>query len=182
MAHACHATVSWARGDAVFRDGRDSRGHGRIFDRLSVPGMAPLAALASRHAKSGTFFRDPGFETFAKAPRGLDTKPVLIKWISYHLLSFLDFGCRIGFVVDSSRAAMAGEMTPNAAGKRDVAGITLRSAPRFSGERRPTAGQVDHLHHRAHENCHMAHVLRSDVIIAPVPPSGAGDAHQDLQS
>ncbi|QTL03089.1 OsmC family protein [Aquabacter sp. L1I39] len=155
MAHAYNATISWSRGEAVFSDGRYSRGHMWTFDGLSFPGSSsPLVV------------RPP-----LSREDAIDPEEALVGALaSCHMLFFLDFARKAGFVVDSYSDAAVGEMGPNASGKLYVARITLNPDARFSGEKLPSAEDIAALHHRAHEECYVGHSLRADIVISPVLP------------
>lgn len=45
----------------------------------------------------------------------------------------------------------------------------LRQAA-FSGEKLPTRGEIDELHHKAHEECYIANSVTADVRCVPVYP------------
>jgi organic hydroperoxide reductase OsmC/OhrA len=62
-----------------------------------------------------------------------------------------------------------GVMTTNAQGKLWISTVTLRPDVTFDGERRPTAQQIDALHHRAHEECFIANSVRTEVTVQPAP-------------
>ncbi len=41
--------------------------------------------------------------------------------------------------------------------------VTLRPEVIFSGENLPTREQIEHMHHRAHEECFIANSVKADV-------------------
>jgi organic hydroperoxide reductase OsmC/OhrA len=59
-------------------------------------------------------------------------------------------------------------MGRNAAGKEYVSRVTLHPAVAFSGDRRPTAAELDALHHRAHEECFIANSVLTEIRCEPV--------------
>jgi organic hydroperoxide reductase OsmC/OhrA len=54
------------------------------------------------------------------------------------------------------------------AGRWWIARVTLRPRIVFSGERRPTAAELDDLHHKAHDGCFIANSVKTEVLIEPV--------------
>ncbi len=152
MAHDYHATIRWQRGDAAFTDGRYSRGHVWAFDGIEVPGSSAPGSVRVPLSREDAV--DPEEALVAAAS-------------SCHMLFALDFARRGGFRVDSYEDAATGEMTPNEKGKLFVSRITLTPVMVFSGEKLPSAGDVDLIHQRAHEECYVAHSLRAEIILAP---------------
>jgi organic hydroperoxide reductase OsmC/OhrA len=53
-------------------------------------------------------------------------------------------------------------------GKIVVAKVRLRPLVSFSGATAPTNGELDALHHEAHEACYIANSITSEVICEPV--------------
>lgn len=50
--------------------------------------------------------------------------------------------------------------------------LTLRPQVTFCGEHVPTAEQIEHLHHQAHEECFIANSVKTEVRCEPVFPDG----------
>lgn len=151
MGHSYEATIRWTRGDAVFTDGRYSRGHVWAFDGIEIPGSSAPSSVRVPLSRADAV--DPEEALVAAAS-------------SCHMLFALDLARRAGFRVDSYEDAAVGEMTPNAAGKLFISRITLNPVMTFSGDKRPTPEEVETLHHRAHEECYVAHSLRAEIVIA----------------
>ncbi len=136
------ATVAWHRHGSVFTDNRYSRAHDWIFD-----GGAVVAASSSPQV-----VRAP-----LSNPAGVDPEEAMVAALSScHMLFFLGFAAADGYVVDSYRDDAVGTMTADADGRTWLADVLLRPDVVFSGERRPDAAAVDHLHHRAHADCYIA--------------------------
>ena len=152
MGHDYHATIRWARGDAAFTDGRYPRAHVWAFDGIEVPGSSAPGSVRVPLSREDAV--DPEEALVASAS-------------SCHMLFALDFARRGGFRVDSYEDAAVGEMTPNEKGKLFVSKITLSPVMVFSGDKLPTAEDVAALHHRAHEECYVAHSLRAEIVILP---------------
>lgn len=143
------ATIDWQRGDDAFTDNAYSRAHTWHFDGgLTVP------ATASPH-----HVRPP-----MSAPGNLDPEQALVAAASScHMLWFLYYAALAGFRIDRYRDEADGVAAKNAAGSNWMPRITLRPDVTFSG-REPSPADVDHLHHQAHQSCHIANSLRTDIV------------------
>ncbi|MDQ2670005.1 MAG: OsmC family protein [Gemmatimonadota bacterium] len=143
------ATIRWERHDTVFTDQRYSRGHVWEFD-----GGVEVPASSSPHSVR------PPYSVEA----AVDPEEALVAAISScHMLWFLSFAARRGFVVDDYRDAAAGVMGPNAEGKTAMLEVTLRPAIRFAADACPSAEELAELHHEAHEACYIANSLKTRV-------------------
>jgi organic hydroperoxide reductase OsmC/OhrA len=151
MAHEYRASLKWARNGAAFTDQRYSRAHTWSFDGgITVPGSS--SPLSVRLPYSVAEAIDPE-EAFVAALS------------SCHLLTFLYVAAKQGYVVDSYADEPVGVMTKNDRGKMWVSKVTLHPEIVFAGEKRPTAQQLDELHHLAHEECFIANSVKSEVVI-----------------
>lgn len=146
------ATVEWTRGDQPFSDRRYSRAHDWRFDGgtvvrgSSAPSSVPL----------------PMSDAAAVDPEEALTAAVS----SCHMLFFLDFAARAGFVVDRYLDEAVAVMGKDERGKTAITRVTLRPAVTFVGGAPDTAA-LDALHHRAHEACYIANSIRADVRVEP---------------
>ena len=86
---------------------------------------------------------------------------------SCHLLWFLGIARQHGYVVDSYEDEAVGVMTKNADGKLFISTVTLRPRIVFAGDMQPDAAALERLHHEAHEECFIAHSIRSEVRVEP---------------
>jgi organic hydroperoxide reductase OsmC/OhrA len=155
MAHEYRATVRWDRDGAVFTDNRYSRAHVWEFDGgLEVP--ASSSPLTVRPPLSREDAVDPE-EAFVAALS------------SCHMLFFLYFAVKHGFVVDRYEDRAVGIMEKNERGKLFVSKVTLDPHIEFSGEKRPSAEEIADIHHRSHEECFVANSVRSEVVVAGLP-------------
>jgi organic hydroperoxide reductase OsmC/OhrA len=151
MTHQYRATVTWRRGDAKFTDQRYSRGHEWSFDGgVTVP--ASSSPLSVRLPYSVAEAVDP-------------EEALVAALASCHMLTFLYVAAKQGFVVDSYADDAVGEMSKNERGKLWVSRIILSPAIVFVGEKRPSAEQLDELHHLAHEECYIANSVKSEVVV-----------------
>jgi len=87
------------------------------------------------------------------------------------MLWFLSIAARRGYVVDDYRDEAVGVMAKDGGGAMAMTRVTLRPDVRFAGERRPSAGDVEAMHHEAHERCFIARSVKTDVRCEPVPGS-----------
>ncbi len=155
MAHEYTATVRWERGGGSFADNRYSREHVWLFDGGTQVPASPAAANMP-----------PGC---ARAD-AVDPEEAFVAAISScHMLFFLAFAGKRGFVPDSYEDNALGVMTKNEPGKLFVSRVTLDPKIAWSGENRPSAEEVAALHHRAHEECFLATSVRTEVVVAGVP-------------
>ena len=59
-------------------------------------------------------------------------------------------------------------MGKNASGRTMVARVTLRPRIEWAGQKRPTAEDLDALHHASHEHCFIANSVACEVRVEPV--------------
>lgn len=147
------ATVTWERQGAVFTDRRYSRGHRWEFDG----GTAVPASSSPQSVR-------PPYSVEA----AVDPEEALVAAVSScHMLWFLSFAAKRGFVVDRYRDTAAGRMGPNDEGKTSIVEVTLRPAITFAADACPSAEEVAELHHQAHEACYIANSVKSTVRVVP---------------
>ena len=152
--HQYTAQVIWSRDDAVFTDQRYSRGHKWRFDGgIEVP--ASSSPLVVRPPLSVTAAVDPE-EAFIAALS------------SCHMLFFLSFAARGGFLVNEYVDDAIGIMGKNPAGRTAVTKVTLRPRVSFAEGRQPTPQELHGLHHKAHEECFIANSVTTEVRCEPV--------------
>lgn len=146
------ATIRWSRNGATYTDGRYSRAHEWAFD-----GGAVVAASSSPHVVPLPMSDE----------RGVDPEEAFVASLSScHMLFFLDFARRDGFVVDSYVDASEGVMEKNAEGRMAMTRVTLRPRIAWNGEA-PDQRTVADLHKKAHEACFIANSVRTDVRVEP---------------
>ena len=86
---------------------------------------------------------------------------------SCHMLFFLAYAAKGGFVVDRYLDSAVGVMGRDERGRTAITQVILRPAIDWSGDVRPDATAIDDLHHRAHEACYIANSIRAEVRIEP---------------
>lgn len=149
------ATVEWQRDGATFTDNRYSRAHTWRFD-----GGAAVPASSSPQVLPPPL----------SDPAGVDPEEAFVAAISAcHMLWFLSLAARQGFVVERYRDEAVGVLEKNQAGKQAITRVTLRPAIQFAGDRRPSADELDGLHHKAHDNCFIANSVLTDVTVEGRP-------------
>lgn len=149
--HRYEATISWSRGDQPFTDNRYSRAHTWRFDGgVEVPASASPSVVPLPMSVA----------------ENVDPEEAYVAAISScHMLTFLWVAGRMGFVVDSYVDNAVGVMEPNAAKKLWVSRVSLRPQITFGGDRKPTAAELDDMHHKAHEDCFIANSVKTAITV-----------------
>lgn len=147
------ATVAWSRGSQAFSDGKYSRAHTWRFD-----GGAEVRGSASPQV-----VRPPLSDEAAVDPE----EAFIASLASCHMLFFLDFARRAGFVVDRYEDAAEGALGKDAQGRMAMTSVTLRPKVAFSGDKQPSAQDLDQLHHKSHEACFIANSVKTEVRVEP---------------
>ncbi len=149
-----NAVIEWTRDGAAFTDNRYSRGHRWRFDggievlASSSPAVVPLPMSVAE---------------------AVDPEEAFVASLSScHMLSFLYIAAKRGFVVDDYKDEAVGVLGKDASGGRAMTRVTLHPETRFSGNKRPTANDLDAMHHEAHEMCFIARSVKTDVRCEPV--------------
>ena len=147
------ATVEWSRGDQPFSDNRYSRAHDWRFDGGAVVrGSSAPSSVAAPMSD----------------PAAVDPEEALVAAVSScHMLFFLAYAGKAGFVVDDYHDDAVGRMGKDERGRVSITEVTLRPAVVFAGETRPDAVALAALHHRAHEACYIANSIRAGVTVEP---------------
>jgi len=148
------AQVIWHRGEQDFLDNRYSRKH-----RIRFDGGVEIAGSSSPHVVPL-----PMSESAAVDPE----EAFVAALSSCHMLWFLSIAAENMFRIDSYVDAAAGQMGRNSDGKLAMTQVTLHPAVQFSGDRRPTSEQIEHMHHEAHEACFIANSVKTTVLCEPV--------------
>ena len=145
------ATIRWTRtGEGDFAKGQYSRAHQWEFDGgLTVP------ASPSPHIVPAPW----------NDPSGVDPEEAFVASLSScHMLFFVDFARRAGFVLDSYVDEASGVLEKRADGKTAVTKVTLRPQLEWTGDK-PTAEQLADLHHRSHESCFIANSFNGEMTV-----------------
>ena len=75
---------------------------------------------------------------------------------SCHMLTFLAIACKQKFVLDSYEDEAVGHLEKDADGKLAITRVELRPKITWGDDRKPSAEELDKMHHAAHENCFIA--------------------------
>lgn len=148
------ATIRWTRDPGTdFARGQYSRAHSWEFDGgLTVP------ASPSPHIVPAPW----------NDPNGVDPEEAFVASLSScHMLFFVDFARRGGFVVDSYVDEAEGILDKRDDGKMAMTYVTLRPKVTFSGPNPPTSEEIEKLHDRAHEACFIANSVTTEVRVEP---------------
>lgn len=148
------AEVLWQRNGENFLDNRYSRKHLLRFDGgLEVPGSSSPHVVPLPMSDAAAV--DPE-ETFVASLS------------SCHMLWFLGIAAKNGFCVDRYFDTAVGLMGKDAAGKMAMTTVTLKPGAAFSGKCVPDRGQIERMHHEAHEKCFIANSVKTEIICKPV--------------
>ena len=147
------ATVRWTRDPGTdFTKGQYSRAHEWAFD-----GGAVVPASPSPHVVPAPW----------SDQAGVDPEEAFVASLSScHMLFFVDFARRAGFVVDEYVDEAEGVLKKRADGKMAMTRVTLRPRVTWGGDP-PDEATIAGLHHRAHEECFIANSVTADVTVAP---------------
>ncbi len=144
------ATISWERSDSPFVNGDYTRAHVWSFD-----GGLTFAASASPHIVPLPYSK----------PENVDPEEAFVASLSScHMLFFLSIAATRGFVVDHYRDSAVGYLEKDAYGKLAMTRVILRPAAAYSGKKIPTVGEIEGIHHQAHERCFIANSVKTLVI------------------
>ena len=146
-------TIRWTRtGEGDFIKGQYSRAHQWAFD-----GGAVVPASPSPHIVPAPW----------NDPAGVDPEEAFVASLSScHMLFFVDFARRAGFVVDSYVDEAEGVLDKRGDGKMAMTRVTLRPRVTWGGSAPEEAALAD-LHHRAHEACFIANSVTTEVSVEP---------------
>jgi organic hydroperoxide reductase OsmC/OhrA len=148
------AEVLWLRNEQDFISNRYSRRHLLRFD-----GGVEVAGSSSPHVVPL-----PMSDAAAIDPE----EAFVASLSSCHMLWFLSIAAKRKFCVDRYFDAAVGTMGKNDNGKFAMLVVTLKPEVSFSGELVPTAEQIEHMHHEAHEECFIANSVKTEVRCEPV--------------
>jgi organic hydroperoxide reductase OsmC/OhrA len=108
-----------------------------------------------------------GGPAYLGSPANVDPEEAFVASLaSCHMLTFLSIACKQKFVLDSYEDEAVGHMEKNTDGKLAITRVELRPKITWSGNRRPSAEELDKMHHAAHENCFIANSVKTKVTVA----------------
>ncbi len=146
------AILEWQRNGADLLKGKYSREHRWSFDGgQTVPASSAPSVVPAPYSN----------------PACVDPEEAFVASIaSCHLLTFLYVASKAGFVIDEYRDEAVGIMAKNEKGVPWVSTVRLNPRISYSGDRKPTAEETEHLHHQAHEQCFIANSIKTEVTVA----------------
>ncbi|HET9854911.1 MAG TPA: OsmC family protein [Methylomirabilota bacterium] len=153
------AAIRWklAADGETFLKGRYSREHTWAFDGgVTVPASPSPGVVPAPWSN----------------PAHVDPEEAYVAAISScHMLTFLYVAMRAGVVVTSYEDDAVGVMRKNERGVIWVSAVTLNPRIAYGGAKPPTAADVEHLHHLAHEQCFIANSVKTEIRIGVKPPA-----------
>jgi len=148
------ATIKWQRDDQDFLDDNYSRGHIWEFDGgVSVPASASPHIVPPPKSVADNVNPEEAF---------------VASLSSCHMLFFLSIAAKNGYVIDNYTDCAVGHMARNEQGQFAMTKVTLRPRVAFSGDKQPTAEQLEKIHEQSHEQCFIANSVRTEVSTEPV--------------
>ena len=146
------ATIRWTRkADGDFTKGQYSRAHTWEFD-----GGVTVPASPSPHVVPA-----PWSDLSAVDPE----EAFVASLSSCHMLFFIDFARRAGFVLDGYIDEAEGILDKRQDGKMAMTRVTLRPRIQWGGEAPSDGPTIADLHHRAHEACFIANSVTTEVTV-----------------
>ena len=144
-------TIRWTRDPSTdFSKGQYSRAHEWAFD-----GGAVVPASPSPHIVPAPW----------NDPAGVDPEEAFIASLSScHMLFFVDFARRAGFVIDEYVDEAEGMLEKRGDGKVAMTSVALRPRVTWAGDP-PDEAAIADLHHRAHEACFIANSVTTEVTV-----------------
>ncbi len=145
------ASVIWQRAEgAKFTDNRYSRAHRWQFDGgADVPASSSPAVVPAPLSE----------------PAGVDPEEAFVASLSScHMLWFLFYAAKGGFVVDSYRDDAVGHMEKIPGGSQWMSSVVLRPQVVFSGAA-PDAAKLAEMHDHAHHACFIANSVKTVVTV-----------------
>ena len=145
------ATIRWNRNESgeAFAKGQYSRAHEWAFD-----GGAVVPAGPSPHIVPAPWSDDAAVDP---------EEAFVASLASCHMLFFVDFARRAGFVVDHYVDEAEGVLEKRPDGKMAMTKVTLWPHVTWGGDKGPSEAEVADLHHRAHEACFIANSVTTEV-------------------
>ena len=138
-------TLTWKRGDKPFEYQKYSRDHTWKFG-----GGHEMQASAA--------------PTYLGNPNLVDPEEAFVASLSScHMLTFLAIACKKKFVLDEYVDEAVGHMEKNAEGRLAITRVVLRQRLKFSGDKQPTAQEIEEMNNAAHEQCFIANSVKTEV-------------------
>ena len=141
--------LTWKRGDVPFEYQKYPRNHNWKFE-----GGHEMTASAA--------------PAYLGDPKQVDPEEAFVASLSScHMLTFLAIACKKKFVLDEYVDDAVGVMEKNAEGRLAITHVTLKQRLKFSGDRQPTAQEIEEMNHLAHDQCFIANSVKTEVKVEP---------------
>src|SRR6266404_7166321 len=138
-------TLKWERGGAEFSYQKYPRDHTWSFD-----GGHTMTATAA--------------PAYLGNPANVDPEEAFVASLSScHMLTFLAIAAKQKFVLDEYVDDAVGHMEKNPEGRLAITRVTLNQRLKFSGDKEPTAQEIEEMNHAAHEQCFIANSVKTEV-------------------
>lgn len=138
-------TLTWKRGDKPLEYQKYSRDHTWKFD-----GGHEMQASAA--------------PAYLGNPNLVDPEEAFVASLSScHMLTFLAIAAKKKLVLDEYVDEAIGYMEKNAEGRLAITRVILRPRLKFSGEKQPTAQELEEMNHAAHEQCFIANSVKTEI-------------------
>jgi len=145
------ATVRWQRSGPEFLKGKFSREHTWTFDGGLTVAASPSPSVVPAPWSNAA---------------NVDPEEAFVASISScHMLTFLYFASKQGFLIGSYEDEAVGLLTKNEQGVPWISKVTLHPKIVFDGEKQPTPSEVGQLHHMAHQQCFIANSVKSEIVV-----------------
>src|SRR5262245_60734832 len=144
------ATIRWERQGEKFTDNRYSRAHQWEFD-----GGVTVPASSSPHVVK---------LPLSKADAVDPEEAFVASLSSCHMLFFLSFAAREGFIVDSYVDHAIGHLEKDDRGRLAISRVVLRPKIAYAGAA-PSPEQLASLHDRSHHECFIANSVKTRVTV-----------------
>ncbi len=143
------ATIEWQRGGQDFLSNKYSRGHTWAFD-----GGVEVPASSSPHVVPVPM----------SVAANVDPEEAFVASLSScHMLWFLVIAAKRKLVVDSYIDNAVGILEKGADSKLAITRVTLQPQIKFSAHSEPTCGELENMHHEAHEKCFIANSVKTRI-------------------
>jgi len=140
-------TLTWKRGDTPFEYQKYSRDHTWKFE-----GGHEMQASAA--------------PAYLGNPKLADPEEAFVASLSScQMLTFLAIAAKKKFVLDEYVDEAVGHMEKNAEGRLAITHVTLKPRLKFSGDKQPTAEEIEEMNHTAHEQCFIANSVKTEITI-----------------
>ena len=99
-------------------------------------------------------------------PKLVDPEEAFVASLSScHMLTFLFIAAKKKFVLDEYVDDAIGHMEKNPEGRLAITRATLNQRLKFSGDKQPTAQEIEEMNHAAHEQCFIANSVKTEITV-----------------